>query len=427
MMNYSGRTLLTFILLSHTWMIPSVTQAEPVLLDRTIALIGASDILLQSEFNQHTKNQEHHQQILETLIDKKIQHALAQKLGLTVTHSQLEQTIGQQATQKNLSVSNYLNQEAQRMQLSVAQVREQIKENILFTLVQQNQVGSRITLTDEEIEKLAKTIDQQYRAQTQYRVSHLRMKFKDGQKNDAKAIGEMSKRLAQYKEQVLTGQATFAALAQQYSDDQSASQGGDQGWFKANDMPSIMFQALSQAQIGHIAGPIQSPVGVHLFLLTDKKNDLLVQQTQYKAKHLLLKPSIILDDASAQKKLENYRQALQDQKTSFVALAQAHSEDLITKDNGGDLGWINLESLDSNVAQALKQLKPGEISKPVRSALGWHLIQLDATQVVDVTEQALKRYAQNILFTNRLNEESKNWQDTLRNQSYVKIIDADLQ
>lgn len=409
MVNKLQRTLLMFGCLCVN--LPVFAQ-KPTLIEQPVAFVG-QDVILQSELakymQENSVSEDARAQALQQLIANYLQNQAAQNMGLTITNSQLEASIQNWARENNIDPAEYLAQEAEKYKTSISAIREQIRQELLFNLVRHRQIGSRITITDDEIQKLADTLAAQYQNQTEYQVAHFRLK----------SMSEAE--LATLKKDLTQKKQSFEQLAQHYGE-QADTQAQAQ-WFKANEMPTFLLDAVAQAKQGQIVGPLQSPVGQHLVFLKAKKNDLVVEQTEYFARHILLKPSVLLSDEDAKQQLKNYRTQILGKKTTFAKLAEQHTEDLATQEAGGALGWMTPAALDPAFAQTMTALKPGKISQPVRSGFGWHLIMLDKVRTVDITDKALKHRAKEMLFAQRMNAEVTNWLETLRNESYVKIVD----
>jgi len=197
------------------------------------------------------------------------------------------------------------------------------------------------------------------------------------------------------------------------------------GWGKLQGLPSLFAQALTNAKKGQIVGPIRSGVGFHILKVNDlRQADQKVSVTEVHARHILLKTSVVMTDAQAQAKLEQVAAAIKSGRANFADEARQLSQDPGSANQGGDLGWASPDMYDPAFRDALLKLKKGEISAPVRSSYGWHLIQLLDTRQVDRTDAVLKDKAYRLLFNRKFAEEAQSWMQEQRAQSYVKILDG---
>lgn len=221
--------------------------------------------------------------------------------------------------------------------------------------------------------------------------------------------------------------ADFAKLAISYSADSQALQGGQMGWGKLQEIPTLFAERLTQAQKGQIVGPIRSGVGFHILRVNDLRgSDKTVSVTETHARHILLRPSVVMTDSQAQAKLEEVAQQIKNGGTDFATQAKLLSQDPGSANQGGDLGWASPDMYDPAFRDALLKLRKGEISQPVHSAFGWHLIQLLDTRQVDKTDAAQKERAYRMIFNRKFAEEAQTWMQEQRAAAYVKIVnDAD--
>ncbi|MNC02360.1 Chaperone SurA precursor [compost metagenome] len=188
-------------------------------------------------------------------------------------------------------------------------------------------------------------------------------------------------------------------------------------------MPSIFAQALSTAKKGDVIGPIRSGVGFHILKVNDLRGQSQsISVTEVHARHILLKSSPIMSDDQARAKLNQIAADIKSGKTTFAEAAKSFSEDPGSANQGGDLGWAATDVYDPAFRDALSKMHKGELSAPVHSSFGWHLIELMDTRNVDKTDAAQKDRAYRMLFNRKFSEEAQTWMQEQRASAYVKVI-----
>ena len=217
----------------------------------------------------------------------------------------------------------------------------------------------------------------------------------------------------------------FERLATAYSNDQAALSGGHLGWKKPSELPSLFEEHVANAHRNQIIGPLQSGVGFHILKVNDvrKKTKKPVNVLETNARHILLKTNVIFSDKEAREKLVQLRETVLQNKLTFNEAAKQFSDDVHTKNTGGELGWTMPEKYDAAFRAALLNLKKGEISQPVKSAFGWHLIQLLGTRQEDRSDLAYKDQAYREIFNRKFSEEAQIWMQHLRDDAYINTVD----
>ena len=197
------------------------------------------------------------------------------------------------------------------------------------------------------------------------------------------------------------------------------------GWSRLQELPGLFAERLQTAKSGEIVGPVRSGVGFHILRVNEVRgNSQPISVTEVKARHILIKPSPVMTDDQARSKLQQIAADVKSGKTSFDAAAKQFSEDPGSALRGGELGWSMPDIYDPAFRYALMKLKKGELSQPVRSSFGWHLIQLEDTRNVDKTEAAQKDRAYRMLFNRKFSEELQSWMQEQRAGAYVEILDG---
>ncbi|MEA1063559.1 peptidylprolyl isomerase SurA [Erwinia sp. HR93] len=358
-------------------------------------------------------------QIMERLIMDQILLQMGQKMGVNVSDAQLDQAISGIAKQNGMSLDQMRSRLAYEG-ISYPTYRSQIRKEMVISEVRNNEVRRRVTILPQEVEQLAQQVGNQNDASTELNLSHILLPLPE---NPTSAQVSEAQSVAQSIVERAHNGEDFGKLAITYSADQQALKGGQMGWGRIQELPSLFAQALSTAKKGDIIGPIRSGVGFHILKVNDMRGQTQnISVTEVHARHILLKPSPILNDAQARQKLEVLAADIKSGKTTFANAAKEFSQDPGSANQGGDLGWAMPDIYDPAFRDALQHLQKGQLSAPVHSSFGWHLIEVMDTRKVDKTDAAQKDRAYRMLFNRKFAEEAQTWMQEQRASAYVKIL-----
>ncbi|MBB3305791.1 MULTISPECIES: peptidylprolyl isomerase SurA [Enterobacterales] len=359
-------------------------------------------------------------QILERQVMDAIILQMGERAGVQINDQQLDQAIQNIAAQNRMSLDQLRSRLAyDGMNYNV--YRAQIRKEMTIAEVRNNEVRRRVTILPQEVDTLASQVGAQNTQGTELNISQILLPLSE---NPTQQQVDDQETLARQLVAQLKGGADFGKLAVTYSADPQALKGGNMGWGKIEELPTLFSQALSTAKKGDIVGPIRSGVGFHILKVNDLRGESKsISVTEVHARHILLKPSPILTDAQAQAKIEQIAADIKSGKTTFAAAAKQFSDDPGSANQGGDLGWASPEIYDPAFRDALLKLQKGQVSQPVHSSFGWHLIQLLDTRQVDKTDAAQKERAYRMLFNRKFAEEAQTWMQEQRASAYVKILD----
>ncbi|EAP0641083.1 peptidylprolyl isomerase SurA [Salmonella enterica] len=414
-------------------MIANTSFAAPQVVDKVAAVVNngvvlESDVdgLMQSvKLNAGQAGQQLpddatlRHQILERLIMDQIILQMGQKMGVKITDEQLDQAIANIAKQNNMTMEQMRSRLAYDG-LNYSTYRNQIRKEMIISEVRNNEVRRRITVLPQEVDALAKQIGTQNDASTELNLSHILIALPENPTSEQ--VNDAQRQAESIVEEARNG-ADFGKLAITYSADQQALKGGQMGWGRIQELPGIFAQALSTAKKGDIVGPIRSGVGFHILKVNDLRGQSQsISVTEVHARHILLKPSPIMNDQQARLKLEEIAADIKSGKTTFAAAAKEYSQDPGSANQGGDLGWATPDIFDPAFRDALTKLHKGQISAPVHSSFGWHLIELLDTRKVDKTDAAQKDRAYRMLMNRKFSEEAATWMQEQRASAYVKIL-----
>ncbi|NIF33208.1 peptidylprolyl isomerase SurA [Enterobacter sp. Cy-643] len=422
------RTLLLGVALvaNTTFAAPQVVDKVAAVVNNGVVLESDVDGLMQSvKMNSRDAGQQLpddatlRHQIIERLIMDQIILQMGQKMGVKITDDELDQAIANIAKQNNMTMDQMRSRLAYDG-VNYNTYRSQIRKEMTISEVRNNEVRRRVSILPQEVDALAQQVGNQNDSSTELNLSHILIALPE---NPSSAqVDDAEKQARNVVEQARNG-ADFGKLAISYSADQQALKGGQMGWGRIQELPSIFAQALSTAKKGDIIGPIRSGVGFHILKVNDMRGqNQNISVTEVHARHILLKTSPILNDTQARQKLEQIAADIKSGKTTFAAAAKSFSDDPGSANQGGDLGWAATDIYDPAFRDALQKLNKGQMSAPVHSSFGWHLIELLDTRKVDRTDAAQKDRAYRMLFNRKFSEEAQTWMQEQRASAYVKII-----
>lgn len=424
-------------ILSITLFVSANVQSAPRVLESVAAIVN-NNVILDSDVNEMLNNIKSttdpknlpddatlKNQIIDQLIIENLILQQANKAKITVSDEELTETIRNIAKSNGMTIDE-LRGYLSSIKVNYAKYREKMRSDMIIDRTRMNEIRQRITISDKEVDDLANTIAKQPTNNLEINLSHILIIIPE---NPTKQQLEQATDKAKQVMTRLQNGESFSKLAASYSNDENALKGGNMGWHKLNELPTIFEERLVRAQKGEIVGPLRSGVGYHILKVdgtrSEKAKAITVKEVD--AKHILIKTNALVNDDMAKQKLLDIRQSIKDGTTTFESAAKTYSEDPGSAENGGELGWNNPDRYDSMFKSALLKLKKGEISQPVRSAYGWHLIELVDTRNVDRTDMAQKDQAYRLIFNRKFAEELQVWIQELRGDAYIKIMSEDKQ
>ncbi|EGT5680870.1 peptidylprolyl isomerase SurA [Cronobacter turicensis] len=426
MKNWKTLLLGITLVVNTSFAAPQVVDKVAAVVNNGVVLESDVDGLMQSvKLNANQAGQQLpddstlRHQILERLIMDQIMLQMGQKMGVKISDDQLDQAIANIAKQNNMTLDQMRSRLAYDG-LNYNTYRAQIRKEMIISEVRNNEVRRRVTILPQEVETLAEQVGNQNDASTELNLSHILIPLPENPTADQ--VSEAETQARSIIDQARNG-GDFGKLAITYSADQQALKGGQMGWGRIQELPSVFAQALSTAKKGDVIGPIRSGVGFHIIKVNDLRGQSqTVSVTEVHARHILLKPSPIMTDQQARQKLEEIAADIKSGKTTFAQAAREFSQDPGSANQGGDLGWAAADIYDPAFRDALMNLSKGQMSTPVHSSFGWHLIELLDTRKSDRTDAAQKDRAYRMLFNRKFSEEAATWMQEQRASAYVKIL-----
>ena len=353
-------------------------------------------------------------QVLEQMIMDRIQLQYAAEVGLKVDDDQLNKAIERIASENKMSAEQF-RKAIEQDGVDFDKFRNEIRTEIVKTKLRQREVDSKIVVTDTEVNNYLRNLKRQGKAE-EYNLSHIFIRLPE--QADAKQI-EAQLRKAELALNTLKGGADFGQVAASYSDAQDALQGGALGWKPAGQLPTAFTELLQKMKSGEVSGILRSPNGFHIIKLNDRRDassQALVTQTH--VRHILIKTGENVSEDDARKELLSIRDKIE-KGADFAQEAKLHSDDPSASD-GGDIGWVSPGDTVPEFQKAMDALKPGEISEPVHTPFGWHLIQVLGRRSEDVGKEKQIMEARKALGARKSDEAYQEWLRQLRDRAYVE-------
>ncbi|MBP7467565.1 MAG: peptidylprolyl isomerase [Thauera sp.] len=354
-------------------------------------------------------------QLLERLIVERAQVQLAQETSLRVDDATLERAIERIAGNNKLSVEQ-LREALEKDGVAWNRFRDEIRTEILLTRLREREVDSRVVVTDAEIDNFIANNPDAFSGQ-EFAVAHILLRTPEG------ATPQQIEAVARRAEQVMTRLRSgedFARVAAEVSDAPDGLSGGALGWRPLDRLPGLFADAVRRMQPGETSPILRSAAGLHIVRLVERRGggaEAVQQLEQTRARHILIKTSEVLSDTDAEARLRAIRERVVNG-ADFGELAKASSADLSAA-KGGDLGWLNPGDTVPEFERAMNALQAGEVSPPVRSPFGWHLIQVMERRVQDVTDERKRSAARQALRERKAEQAYEDWVRQLRDSTYV--------
>lgn len=355
-------------------------------------------------------------QIMERLIIENIQLQEAEKRGVTVDDETLARAVSSFASNNNLSMEEF-RQTLVADGTNYRQFREEIRSELIITRLQRAMINRRISISEQDVQALLNSPFYQQMFSDEYRVGHImRTLADDGTDADAQAAFAEAEGFVQE----LRDGAEFAQMAIAKSSASTALEGGDLGWRRAGELPTLFADAVIDMQVGDIVGPMASGATIHIIKLLDQRGAGTERMAQTNVSHILIRPSEIVTNEQAKTQAEAVYERFQAGE-DFAALAKEFSEDPGSALNGGALGWSTPDQFVPQFAQVMMAADIGEVSTPFESEFGWHLLLVEDRREQDMSDEARRDMAMDLLFRRRFEEERQEWLKEIRDEAFVEL------
>lgn len=396
-----------------------------------IAAVVEDDVILEQELNREVsaisqKIQASNsqmppeyilrKQVLEKMIIDKLQRQLAEKAGIAVSEEMIKSSAMDIAQRNNMTMQQF-RAELESQGIPYKSFLDNMRNEIIINQLRSREIGGRIKVTDREVDHFMETQEKFGEEATQYHLGHILVAVKEGA--SANDIQKAQNKADDLVKNLRTGQ-DFSQIAMSNSDDENALKGGDLGWRTINDVPTLFVEQVSRLRPGEVADPIRSPSGFHIIKMMEVKGLDNHMITKTKVRHILIKPNELIDDEEAKKRLLALKARVADG-DDFAALARAHSDDKGSALKGGSLDWVGPGDLVRPFEEAMGKLEINELSEPVQTQFGWHLIQVLDRENKDDSLEHKRNMVRDAIRKRKIEEETELWMRRLRDEAYVEI------
>jgi len=406
------------------------TQNRVVNVDRVVAVVNdeaitqydlddAKRIVLQQLKQQNVQAPAQDvldKQVLERMMTERSLLQFAKENGVRVDDTMIERAILRIAQENKLSAEDFRKALAKE-NIDYPRYREDVRHELTVQRLREREVDSKITVSDAEVEQYLATLKSQSSGEAEYKLAHILVMVPE--QASAEQI-DAKKRRAEDALRALKNGADFAQVAAGFSDASDALGGGNLGWRSGARLPTVFADEVRAMQVGQISAITRSAAGFHIVKLLDKRSHnepMVVDQTH--ARHILVRVNEIVSESDAKAKIDRLKDRI-DAGAKFEELAKLNSEDT-TSAKGGDLGWVNPGDTVPEFDEAMKKLEPNQISAPVRTPFGWHLIQVLERRRQDITGDRARSEAQVAIRQRKADEAFQDWVRQIRDRAYVEV------
>lgn len=416
--------------LAHPCLASAAERQKGVeVIDRIVVVVN-DEVITRHELNERTRvataqlrqqgaplppREVLERQILERMITDRVQLQFAKQTGLRIDDTELDRAINRIAAENKLSLPQ-LRAALEKDGVPFSKFREEIRGEITIARLREREVDNRITVTDGEIDNFIRTQQGSAGRNDEFNISHILVTVPE---NASPETIEARRERAQQALAQIKGGADFRQVAATFSDAPDALQGGALGWRDSSRLPPLFLEAVEGLHPGQVSAILRSPNGFHLLRLNGRRGGKApVSVTQTHVRHILIKTNELVSEDEARRRLLALKERL-DNNADFAELARLHSEDPSSV-RGGDLGWVSPRDTVPEFERAMDRLKPGEVSEPVRTQFGWHLIQVLGRRKEDVSGERQRLEARRALRARKSDQAYQEWIRQLRDRAYIQ-------
>jgi len=352
-------------------------------------------------------------QLLERMIDFRVQLARAKGTGIRITDGEIEQAMRRIAQQNGITLDQMASALA-RDGISIQEFRRNLRDQMAVERLRSRFVQQRVSVTATEIDNLIAS--GRLRA-GEVRLSHILVPVPDAASPEQIARAEQRAREIVAE---INGGLDFAIAAIRYSRGPQALEGGDLGWRRIDEVPGVFAEVISQLRVGEVSAPVRGPGGFHIVKLTDQREAGPALVREFRALHIMVSPNELLSPDQARARIEDIRRRIEAGE-DFGDLARQYSDDLGSKNQGGDLGWFEQYAFGTIVGNELGQLADGELSRPFQTEQGsWHLLKRIGTREADRSAERLRQLAEETIRNRKAEEEYAAFVRQIRGEAYIE-------
>ncbi|HKS11743.1 MAG TPA: peptidylprolyl isomerase [Pseudomonas sp.] len=411
-------------------MLSGAVHAAVQPLDRVVAIVD-NDVVMQSQLNQRTHEVQQtiakrgggvppasalEQQVLERLIVENLQLQIGERSGIRITDEELNQAIGTIAQRNGMSVDQFRAALAHDG-LSFDDAREQVKREMVISRVRQRRVAERIQVSEQEVKNFLASDLGKAQLSEEFRLANILIPTPESANSEA--IQAAGKQAVEIYQQLKQG-ADFGQVAIARSASENALEGGEMGWRKAAQLPPPFDRLLSSMAEGDVTEPVRTPGGFIILKLQEKRGGGQMLRDEVHVRHILIKPTEVRSEAATKQLADRLYERIRNGE-DFAELAKSFSEDPGSALNGGDLNWVDPNSLVPEFREAMANAQQGEVTRPFKTQYGWHVLEVLGRRATDSTEQAREQQAMNVLRNRKYDEELQTWLRQIRDEAYVEI------
>ncbi|MDG9929710.1 MULTISPECIES: peptidylprolyl isomerase [unclassified Pseudomonas] len=411
-------------------LLASGAQAQFQSLDRVVAIVD-NDVIMYSQLDQRLREVEQtigkrggqlppqdvlQQQVLERLIVENLQLQIGDRSGIRITDEELNQAMASIAERNSLTLDQFRAALA-RDGLSFEDAREQIRREMVISRVRQRRVAERIQVTNQEVQNFLASDLGQIQLSEEFRLANILIPVPEAASPDE--IRAAAQKTAQVYDS-LRGGADFAQTAMSSSASENALEGGEIGWRKSAQLPPAFAEMIRGLSVDDITEPVRTPGGFMIVKLLEKRGGDTLVRDEVHVRHILIKPNEVRSEAETRRLVERlYQRIIAGE--DFATLAKNFSEDPGSALNGGDLNWIDPNSLVPEFREVMAKTPSGQLSEPFKSPYGWHVLEVLGRRATDSSEQYREQQAMNVLRNRKYDEELQAWLRQIRDEAYVEI------
>ena len=409
-----------------------VARADAVVLDRIVAVVN-NDVIMRSEFERRrglmlSQIQSEggqppselllQKQVLDVMISNKLQLQLAAIREIDVQEGDVDAMVADIARRNGVDLPTFRSV-LEKDGFRFSSFREEIRDEMIVRNLRRSQVESRISVSDQEVEYYLATLRRQGATGLEYRMAHI-LVGSDSEEQDGVADPELMVRASVVRERLDQGE-DFAAVAAAFSDASDAADGGDLGWRKLNEIPSVFVNHLPEMGIGDVIGPISSASGLHFATILETRALDQVIVPEHRVRHILVRITENRDEQVALERINIARDRILQQGEDFAAVAADMSDDISNAVDGGLIGWVREGERGPGFDRQLLQSEVNVLSEPFRSSGGWHIMQVLERRQHDDTDFSIREKARESIYRRKLDSAYRSWLGDIRSEAYIEI------
>ena len=355
-------------------------------------------------------------QLMERLILESIQLQQAERRGIEIDDETLTRAVMSFAQGNNMTLEQF-QQALVADGMSYRQFREEIRNEMIIGRLQRGIINRRISISEQDVQGLLNSPYYQQLFSDEYRVGHILLSLEERASDEV--VAEADRQARQIVRELREG-ADFAQMAIARSSSSRALEGGDLGWRRAGELPSLFAEEVLSMEVGEIANPIQTSGAFHIIKLLERRGAGMQRVVKTNVRHILVQPSEIRTPEETEALIRSIKAQL-DGGADFAELAREHSEDPASALNGGELGWSTPDQFVEQFGAVMQATAVGSVSEPFLSNFGWHVLEVMERREEDMSTEARENMALEILHKRRFEEEQQEWLKEIRDEAFVEV------